>query len=110
MDKLKRALRGNDEASATTNDEERGIMAEAMDASSLSWSTRVKGFIACFVLGCLISILSTVLFALTFNLVIILRNSLTMIFLLISFQMIHTAIQDSDSTIKILIGPKSTCN
>ena len=71
MDKLKRALRGNDEGSinGNGNEEERGIIAEALDASSLSWSTRVKGFIACFVLGCIVSILSTVLFALTYNLV-----------------------------------------
>jgi hypothetical protein len=70
MDKLKRALRGNDDSSINTNDEEeRGIIGEALDASTLSWGTRVKGFIACFVLGCVISILSTVLFAITYNLV-----------------------------------------
>lgn len=71
MDKLKRALRGNDEsAGGSAAEEERGIIGEALDASTLSWSTRVKGFIACFVLGCVISILSTILFALTYNLVI----------------------------------------
>ena len=32
-------------------DGERGILAEALDASSLSYSTRVKGFAACFILG-----------------------------------------------------------
>ena len=68
MDKLKKALRGTDDASAA-NDEERGIIAEALDASSLSWSTRIKGFIACFVLGLILSVLSTILFALTYNLV-----------------------------------------
>jgi hypothetical protein len=68
MDKLKRALRGNDGGGAG-EDEERGIIDEALDASTLSWSTRVKGFIACFVLGCVISILSTVLFAVTYSLV-----------------------------------------
>ena len=68
MDKLKKALRGTDDASAA-NDEERGIIAEALDASSLSWSTRIKGFIACFALGLILSVLSTILFALTYNLV-----------------------------------------
>ena len=71
MDKLKRALRGNDDGStgSAANEEERGIIAEALDASSLSWSTRIKGFIACFVLGLILSVLSTILFALTYNLV-----------------------------------------
>ncbi len=46
-----------------------GFVAEALDASTLSWGTRIKGFIACFVLGVFISILSSVMFALTYNLV-----------------------------------------
>ena len=36
---------------------------------SFSYSTRIKGFIACFVLGVGISILSTVIYSLTWNLV-----------------------------------------
>ena len=69
MDKLKRVLRGTEDADGASTDEERGFVAEALDASSLSWSTRIKGFAACFILGCVISILSSVLFALTYNLV-----------------------------------------
>lgn len=48
--------------------EERGILAEALDTSSLSWSTRVQGFAACFVLGAFISVLACVMFSITFNL------------------------------------------
>nr|XP_060626725.1 vesicle transport protein SFT2B isoform X2 [Anolis sagrei ordinatus] len=50
MDKLKRVLSGQDA-------EEPGPLAEVVDASSLSWSTRLKGFIACFAIGVLCSIL-----------------------------------------------------
>jgi len=56
MDKLRSVLRGNEDQS--TVDEERGFVAEALDASSLSMSTRIKGFAACFVLGILLSLLS----------------------------------------------------
>ncbi|XP_060626724.1 vesicle transport protein SFT2B [Anolis sagrei] len=52
MDKLKRVLSGQDA-------EEPGPLAEVVDASSLSWSTRLKGFIACFAIGVLCSILGT---------------------------------------------------
>ncbi|XP_042315218.1 vesicle transport protein SFT2B isoform X1 [Sceloporus undulatus] len=52
MDKLKRVLSGRDA-------EDPGPLAEVVDASSLSWSTRLKGFIACFTLGVLCSILGT---------------------------------------------------
>ncbi|XP_077198149.1 vesicle transport protein SFT2B [Paroedura picta] len=52
MDKLKRVLSGQDA-------EDPGPLAEVVDASSLSWSTRVKGFIACFATGVLCSILGT---------------------------------------------------
>ncbi|XP_020640578.1 vesicle transport protein SFT2B [Pogona vitticeps] len=54
MDKLKRVLSGQDA-------EDPGPLAEVVDASSLSWSTRLKGFIACFVIGVLCSILGTCL-------------------------------------------------
>ncbi|KAH0625001.1 hypothetical protein JD844_032997 [Phrynosoma platyrhinos] len=52
MDKLKRVLNGRDA-------EDPGPLAEVVDASSLSWSTRLKGFIACFAIGVLCSILGT---------------------------------------------------
>ncbi|XP_060090596.1 vesicle transport protein SFT2B [Heteronotia binoei] len=54
MDKLKRVLSGQDA-------EEPSPLAEVVDASSLSWSTRIKGFIACFAIGVLCSILGTCL-------------------------------------------------
>ncbi|XP_030745390.1 vesicle transport protein SFT2A [Sitophilus oryzae] len=54
MDKLKRFLSGND-----TPDEESGIMSQLNDASTLSWSTRIKGFIACFIIGVLLSLLGS---------------------------------------------------
>uniref|UniRef100_A0A8C9G440 Uncharacterized protein n=1 Tax=Pavo cristatus TaxID=9049 RepID=A0A8C9G440_PAVCR len=50
MDKLKRVLSGRDA-------EEPGALAEVIDATSLGWGTRVKGFIACFALGCVFSVL-----------------------------------------------------
>jgi len=53
MDKLRRVLGGQDE------DEEAGIMTQISDTSSLSWSTRLKGFIICFVAGIVCSLLGT---------------------------------------------------
>ena len=70
MDKLKAALTNReDPEQANITDNDRGFISEALDASSLSYSTRIKGFVACFVLGVFVSLLSTVLYALTFNLV-----------------------------------------
>ncbi|XP_025891679.1 vesicle transport protein SFT2B [Nothoprocta perdicaria] len=54
MDKLKRVLRGQDA-------EEPSGLAEVIDATSLSWGTRVKGFVACFAIGCLCSLLGSCL-------------------------------------------------
>lgn len=54
MDKLKKALSGDD-------DEEQGIVTQFSDATTLSWSTRIKGFIVCFVLGVGLSILGSCL-------------------------------------------------
>ncbi|KAM6146922.1 vesicle transport protein SFT2B isoform 2-T2 [Phoenicopterus ruber ruber] len=54
MDKLKRVLSGHDT-------EEPSGLAEVIDATSLGWGTRVKGFIACFVIGCLCSLLGSCL-------------------------------------------------
>ncbi|EEC05984.1 membrane protein involved in ER to golgi transport, putative [Ixodes scapularis] len=51
MDKLKRALSGEERG-----DEEQGIVTQIIDNSSLSWSTRVKGFGICFVLGFVFSL------------------------------------------------------
>nr|CAH0102369.1 unnamed protein product [Daphnia galeata] len=55
MDKLRRALSGND-----GGDEERGFVAQVVESSSLGWGTRVKGFIACFVIGIVLSVIGSV--------------------------------------------------
>jgi hypothetical protein len=54
MDKLRRHLSGEDP-------EERGIMGDMWESTSFSWETRIKGFIGCFVLGCVMSIMATCL-------------------------------------------------
>lgn len=56
MDKLKRALQGRDEE----EDEERGFVTQALDASTLSYSTRIKGFCICFGIGLILSVLGSV--------------------------------------------------
>ncbi|XP_064473685.1 vesicle transport protein SFT2A-like [Ornithodoros turicata] len=59
MDKLKRALSGEERG----GDEEQGIVTQIIDNSSLSWSTRVKGFAICFVLGFVLSLLGSIFLA-----------------------------------------------
>ncbi|XP_062048692.1 vesicle transport protein SFT2B isoform X1 [Lepus europaeus] len=54
MDKLKKVLSGQDT-------EDRSGLSEVVEASTLSWGTRVKGFIACFAIGILCSLLGTLL-------------------------------------------------
>uniref|UniRef100_A0A2H6MY65 Vesicle transport protein n=2 Tax=Micrurus TaxID=8634 RepID=A0A2H6MY65_9SAUR len=54
MDKLKRVLSGHDA-------EDPGPLAEIADATSLSWSTRLKAFIACFIIGVVCSIMGSFL-------------------------------------------------
>ncbi|XP_070318810.1 vesicle transport protein SFT2B isoform X2 [Odocoileus virginianus] len=54
MDKLKKVLSGQDT-------EDRGGLSEVVEATSLSSGTRIKGFIACFALGILCSLLGTLL-------------------------------------------------
>uniref|UniRef100_A0A2K6UHV4 Vesicle transport protein n=1 Tax=Saimiri boliviensis boliviensis TaxID=39432 RepID=A0A2K6UHV4_SAIBB len=54
MDKLKKVLSGQDT-------EDRSGLSEVVEASSLSWGTRIKGFIACFAIGILCSLLGTFL-------------------------------------------------
>lgn len=53
MDKLRRALSGNDE-------DDQGIMTDISDVTTLSWSTRIKGFAICFILGIVLSIMGTI--------------------------------------------------
>ncbi|WAR08481.1 SFT2B-like protein [Mya arenaria] len=55
MDKLKKTLSGNDD------DEEQGIVGQFSDATTLSWSTRIKGFAICFILGVTLSIVGSCL-------------------------------------------------
>ncbi|XP_012526788.1 vesicle transport protein SFT2B isoform X2 [Monomorium pharaonis] len=54
MDKLRRALNGNERC-----DEESGIITQVMDQTTLSWSTRIKGFAICFIVGILCSFLGS---------------------------------------------------
>ncbi|XP_066600722.1 vesicle transport protein SFT2A isoform X2 [Prorops nasuta] len=54
MDKLRKALSGNDDC-----DEESGIIPQIMDQTTLSWSTRIKGFAICFIIGILCSFLGS---------------------------------------------------
>uniref|UniRef100_A0A3Q3D8D2 Vesicle transport protein n=1 Tax=Hippocampus comes TaxID=109280 RepID=A0A3Q3D8D2_HIPCM len=56
MDKLKKVLSGEDE---DNNTDESGILERASQASTLAWGTRMKGFLLCFILGILCSILGT---------------------------------------------------
>ncbi|XP_068586051.1 vesicle transport protein SFT2B-like [Cebidichthys violaceus] len=55
MDKLKKVLSGQDEG----NNDGTGIIERANQASALSWGTRMKGFIVCFVLGIVCSVLGS---------------------------------------------------
>ncbi|XP_018365036.1 PREDICTED: vesicle transport protein SFT2B isoform X1 [Trachymyrmex cornetzi] len=60
MDKLRRALNGNERC-----DEESGIITQVdadfmvIDQTTLSWSTRIKGFAICFIVGILCSFLGS---------------------------------------------------
>ncbi|XP_078416227.1 vesicle transport protein SFT2B-like isoform X2 [Cetorhinus maximus] len=51
MDKLKKVLNGSD------SNEDGGPLSEVIEGTSLGWGTRVKGFLACFVIGIICSIL-----------------------------------------------------
>ncbi|GAU97583.1 hypothetical protein RvY_08857 [Ramazzottius varieornatus] len=55
MDKLRRHL------SNASDPEQRGIVDELWDSTTLSWESRIKGFVGCFVLGTLLSIVGTCL-------------------------------------------------
>ncbi|NWH61645.1 SFT2A protein, partial [Geococcyx californianus] len=54
MEKLRRVLTGQD-------DEEQGLTAQVLDASTLSFGTRIRWFAICFVAGVVCSILGTAL-------------------------------------------------
>ncbi|CAH1408354.1 unnamed protein product [Nezara viridula] len=54
MDKLKRFLNGNERDDDSTT----GIFPD-LESHSLSWSTRIKGFIVCFILGLIISVFAS---------------------------------------------------
>lgn len=64
MDKLKKALSGDDE------EEDKGIVTQINDATTLSWSTRIKGFLFCFILGMVLSVLGSCLLFMRNGLVI----------------------------------------
>lgn len=54
MDKLKQFLRGNE-----SPDENVGIIDQFNDTTTFSWTTRLKGFVICFVIGILLSLLGS---------------------------------------------------
>ncbi|XP_001604540.1 vesicle transport protein SFT2A isoform X2 [Nasonia vitripennis] len=55
MDKLKSFFNGEED----TQEEQNGIIAQVSDSMKLSKTTRIKGFIICFVVGILLSILGS---------------------------------------------------
>uniref|UniRef100_A0A8C4RP17 Vesicle transport protein n=1 Tax=Erpetoichthys calabaricus TaxID=27687 RepID=A0A8C4RP17_ERPCA len=55
MDKLKKVLSGQD-----GNDDSNVLAERVSEATTLGWGTRVKGFIACFVLGVLCSVMGVI--------------------------------------------------
>ncbi|XP_058802283.1 vesicle transport protein SFT2A isoform X1 [Phymastichus coffea] len=61
MDKLRSFFNGEEDNA----DEQNGIMAQVSDTMKLSKTTRIKGFIICFIIGILLSILGS--FALFLN-------------------------------------------
>lgn len=56
MDKLRRALSGD----AEEDEQDDSGLTRVMDQSTLSWGTRVKGFIACFLLGIVMSVVGSI--------------------------------------------------
>uniref|UniRef100_A0A6G1S790 Vesicle transport protein n=1 Tax=Aceria tosichella TaxID=561515 RepID=A0A6G1S790_9ACAR len=56
MDKLKRALSGDSYENQSV-DEESGIASQFRDATTLGWTSRIKGFAICFGLGFIFSML-----------------------------------------------------
>ncbi|XP_061424068.1 vesicle transport protein SFT2B-like isoform X2 [Lethenteron reissneri] len=54
MDKLRRVLNGEED------ENESGLVGQIVEGSTLSWGTRLKSFVACFIFGILCSILGTV--------------------------------------------------
>lgn len=54
MDKLRAALSGRE-----APEDETTIIGQINDASTLDWSTRIKGFAICFVLGIFMTFLAT---------------------------------------------------
>jgi len=57
MDKLRRALSGEESNSTGSADEESGFASQFRDATTLGWTSRIKGFAICFGLGFLFSII-----------------------------------------------------
>lgn len=53
MTNIKNTITGQPE------DDEAGIVAEVIDVTKLSWSTRIKGFAICFVVGVLLAIMGS---------------------------------------------------
>ncbi|XP_070568659.1 vesicle transport protein SFT2B-like [Ptychodera flava] len=62
MDKLKKVLKGEDEEEG-----DQSLYTQFSDATTLSWSTRVKGFVICFCIGMICSFLGVFLLFLGSN-------------------------------------------
>lgn len=56
MDKLKKVLSGQEDGNTADGS---GILERANQASTLAWGTRMRGFVICFVLGVICSVLGT---------------------------------------------------
>jgi len=68
MDKWKRFWNQDGESvsgdsTSPQSTEEQGFASQILDSTTLSWGTRIKGFLICFVLGFVLSILGTAFFA-----------------------------------------------
>lgn len=67
MDKIKRSISGlsggasaaDDLEGGNTTSDERGLMEEMWQSSTLSWSTRIQGFAFCFITGTVFSLLGS---------------------------------------------------
>lgn len=60
MDRFRRALSGDEEEN---QDEEESLLEGLSDEMSLSWSTRIRGFVICFVFGVVCSVMGSAFLA-----------------------------------------------
>lgn len=63
MDKLRRALSGDESIESGNSDEATGFASQFRDGTSMGWTSRIKGFAICFGLGFVLSVLGTMFLA-----------------------------------------------